>query len=79
MTDKAEVKETFWHDGGELKSIENSKNGLPHGQRRRWDENGQLTNEEYLIEGKLHGTQSTWYSNGQISIEVNYKNDKRHC
>ena len=56
MTKKSEIKkETYWHENGQLKSIENSKNGLPHGQRRRWDENGQLTNEEHLVDGKLHG------------------------
>ena len=49
MTDKTEVKETFWYEGGQLKSIENSKNGVPHGKRTRWNENGKKTNIMSLI------------------------------
>ena len=68
-----QVRET-----GKLRSLEEYKNGKPHGRYLYWWKNGRKAEEKNFHDGISHGLWESWYPNGQKQLEQSVENGKLH-
>ena len=70
---RKQVRET-----GEFRSLEEYKNGKPHGLYIYWWKNGVKAEEKNFHDGISHGLWESWYPNGQKQLEQSVENGKLH-
>ena len=70
---RKQVRET-----GKLRSLEEYKNGKPHGLYIYWWKNGVKAEEKNFHNGISHGLWESWYPNGQKQLEQSVENGKLH-
>jgi antitoxin component YwqK of YwqJK toxin-antitoxin module len=63
---------------GQLRIIEQYKNGKQHGVAEYYGDNGLITSKENYVEGKREGFREEFYENGVIRNRTHYENDKRN-
>ncbi len=63
---------------GEVRGINEMKNGMPHGKTTIYNFNGNIFWEIYFKNGKLEGVAKMYDNDGDLSAEYSLKNDKLH-
>jgi antitoxin component YwqK of YwqJK toxin-antitoxin module len=82
-TNNSEVRENprdgfykYNHENGQLKSVENYRDGKKSGVWEIYYSNGKLERKGNYIEGKKDGIWDEYYRNGQLLGRINYKMGK---
>ena len=74
---ETECIRVWWHENGQIYTLENWKDGKQDGLFLDWYENGQKSMEENWKDGKQDGRGLGWHENGQKSREANWKDGKQ--
>ena len=64
------------YDSGQVKRLDQFKDGKIHGLHTLWHENGQKSIEATFKDGIPDGPQTSWYENGQKQFETTFKDGK---
>ncbi len=77
-----EIPFTGWRKqirkNGEIRSLEQFKDGKSHGLYRHWWKNGVKSEEKNNRNGMAHGLWKTWYEDGGKQLEQRVRNGKLH-
>ncbi len=65
-------KWTFWHESGEVSSVQYFQNGIEDSLFTWWDENGNIVEEARYKLGLMHGLHTFYHSNGNKKEEETY-------
>lgn len=68
----------FYNYIGQVKSIENYKNGKLEGEQNYYYDNGNLSAHESYVNGLAEGLITTYYLAGNKKLTVNYTHDKKN-
>ncbi len=63
---------TFWHENGQMQSLQSYVKGVEDGVWQWWDEHGTFIKEGHYKSGLPHGRWTFYYQNGQPSQEGDF-------
>ena len=77
-----QLKDSIWiyfqETGDTISSIEQYKNGIPHGSWKVFYKNGVLAHELNYVNGEKHGQVKEFNEEGKVIFEIQYKNGKEN-
>ncbi|MDQ7047772.1 MAG: hypothetical protein Q9M39_09280 [Sulfurovum sp.] len=59
---------------GNITSISEIRNGVPHGAETGYDSKGRVLWEQHYVNGRQEGIQKAFYPNGDIMVTYTYRN-----